>query len=116
MSTETKIKWGSGRSLPDGHRLFFNTAPHDSEYKAAIADDSGRFPEDTDDGILWLDFSRTLDVRSGDEQERESIAIPLIRADGSQTRTPTDAATMLHLSREFRWTIGVDNAFFYNVR
>ena len=34
--------------------------------KIAVADDSGRYPEDTDDGVLWLDDDRYLTV--GDKQ------------------------------------------------
>ena len=62
-----KYKWGVVEVLTDGHRLF----PEHEGVRFAIADDSGREPQDTDDGILWLDFSRKLMV------EKDHVAIPL---------------------------------------
>lgn len=43
---------------PGGHRLFFEA----ESSSWAIADRSGPTPESTDDGVLWLDFSRPLEV------------------------------------------------------
>lgn len=44
---------------PDGHRFFRHLANRDA---IAIADNSGDVPESTDDGILWLDHTRKIDV------------------------------------------------------
>jgi hypothetical protein len=50
---QTKPKWGGAYGLPSGHRLFYDTAA--GATRVAIADDSANQPQDTDDGILWLD-------------------------------------------------------------
>jgi hypothetical protein len=112
MNKIKTYKWdGAVTRLPDGHRIF-TTYERDFDggktYGVAIADDSGRFPETTDDGVLWLDVTRCLMVmrdNSDPDRPREHIAIPLVDENGNQTRTPSDAATILFLSREFGWTI-----------
>lgn len=53
-------KWGAGYPLPSGHRLFFDTAG--GAERAALADDSAKLPQDTDDGILWLDRDQCIIV------------------------------------------------------
>lgn len=101
MST-TSYKWeGAGTPLPDGHKLF---ETHDDGYGRAgwaIADESGPTPDQTEDGVLWLDYGRCL--RIGDSDALPTI--PLLTEDGTETRTPTDCATILMLSRMLRWTI-----------
>ena len=42
----------------NGHRLFMD----ESNGKVAIADNSGHFPDQTDDGALWLDFTRSIAI------------------------------------------------------
>ena len=90
-----KYKWGVVTMLPDGHRLF----PTTSCQYVAIADDSGREPQDCEDGILWLDRDRSLIVNGS------HIAIPVIDEGGEQSRTPSDVATILYLACEFNWSI-----------
>lgn len=61
-----KIKWQKNKIVRlefRGHRLFLEdrgpfAAPETCRW--AIADNSGRTPELTEDGILWLDFTRCL--------------------------------------------------------
>lgn len=106
-------RWSGPTNLPDGHRIFERQGPDGLE--RAIADDSGRTPELTDDGLLFLDPSRSLIVMA--EGEDEHLAIPLIDERGKRTRTPTDAASLLYLSREYGWTIHDEvRERFYNVR
>ena len=102
-----KYKWGVVTMLPDGHRLF----PTSTGNFIAICDDSGREPQDCDDGILWLDRDRALMI------DGTHCAIPVIDEGGKQSRTPSDPATLLMLAREYNWSI-VDQArdIFYNVR
>ena len=40
---------------PRGHRFF-----QAKDGRIAVADESGEFPQDTDDGILWVDFTRPV--------------------------------------------------------
>lgn len=97
----TTYKWTKAETLPDGHRIFATLTDDGLQY--AIADDSGDLPEQTDDGILWLDETRPLLVDRDDRTQYCSI--PLIDEDGKQTLTPTDVSTLLHLANQMRWMI-----------
>jgi hypothetical protein len=95
-------RWATPILLKDGHRLFPSEA--DPFKQVAIADSSGREPQDTDDGILWLDFERPLLVLR-QHFNSETCSIPLLCADDSFTRTLTDVSTLLYLSATFKWPI-----------
>ena len=95
-------QWEPVIPLPDGHRLF---PIRGNPFKwVAIADDSGRTPEDTDDGVLWLDYERPLMISK--DEGREHFSIPL-KSDtiGAHTRSISDASTLLYLSATFNWPI-----------
>lgn len=75
MNTATKVKpasswkWEHGLKLEaKGHRIFRDAR---DDFKApeqrgwAIADNSGNRPDTTDDGVLWLDFTRPIVVCVG---------------------------------------------------
>lgn len=115
-----KYIWNAPAELPDGHRLFYGATgddDHDAYNKVAIADDSGGLPQDTDDGVLFLDQSRPLYVGYEDQQQGRCFAlIPVVDLDGEGTHALSDAATILRLSREFRWTVSDRNIHYYNVR
>ena len=100
-----KNGWKQEETLPDGHRLFSKRT--DDGVKYAIADDSGATPEDTDDGILWLDSSRCLilDRDESFDPPREFMMIPLIDDNGKQTRTPCNVSTLLHLANTMDWYV-----------
>jgi hypothetical protein len=88
----TTVAWSEVERLPDGHRLFFY------EDMIAIADNSGRTPEVTDDGLLWLDFSRPLSLCG------RNCFIPI--NDGEREfATITDFTTVLMLSERYEWPI-----------
>jgi hypothetical protein len=93
-------------TLADGHRLFVTLNKRGG---ILIADESGRWPHETDDGELWLDMTRPLVI----DQEDLSGApitycmIPLRDEDGLATRTPTNPATILRLAALFGWRIQV---------
>jgi hypothetical protein len=53
---ENKYKWTLIVAAPNGHRFFKD----ERSGRISIADDSGTYPDETDDGVLWLDFSRKL--------------------------------------------------------
>jgi hypothetical protein len=61
----TKHNWEKIKHIPDGHKFFISRvcgfkAPE--QCACAIADDSGTNPENTDDGIIWLDFTRPISM------------------------------------------------------
>lgn len=104
-------KWlGSGTQLPDGHTIIETLdGPDGSAW--AIFDTSGRTPETSDDGVLWLDVTRCLNAST-----RHAPTIPLKNEGGERCSTRTDTPTLLYLSRLLRWTIEDETrGYFYNV-
>lgn len=107
---EHDYRWqGWGTPLPDGHRII-EGIDRDRQYRWAIMDNSGDRPEVTDEGILWLDRDRPLliateivDLVGG--HGIEHFQIPVITEDGRKAYTPTNARSILMLSRFMRWTI-----------
>jgi hypothetical protein len=102
-------KWMTEEELPDGHRLF-GTNTNDG-FAYAIADDSGKTPDQTEDGVLWLDSSRCLIVDKDEsfDPPREHLAIPVIDDNGKRSRTPSDMSTLLHLANMLGWQIEDQN-------
>jgi hypothetical protein len=107
-----------GTKLPDGHRIFRAAEPFSQAMHGylppslqrcpdggvwATADNSGGFPHTTDDGILWLDFSRDLNAGPSGG----SPGIPLLDKHGKECSTVTDTATLFELSAHFQWDINV---------
>ena len=87
--------WEPAFVLSDEHRLF--PLQGDPFKQVAIADNSGREPQDTDDGVL---------------------CIPVKRDDGERFSTVTNMSTMLYLSATFDWPIEdqLDNNTVYTVK
>lgn len=100
------FSWKFEGELPDGHRLFSTVFP-DNDVWYAIADDSGRTPEDTDDGVLWLDRKNRLIVEKDESftPAREYLAVPLVDSKGNRTRTTSNASTILHLANLLKWQV-----------
>jgi hypothetical protein len=90
--------------LPDGHRLFTN-----ARNQWAIADDSGYFPQDTDDGILWLDFSFKLRITNDPDGTGTFCSIPVTDESGKPNVVGTNAATIFHLAEAHSWAVSVNN-------
>jgi hypothetical protein len=99
------MTWTHQNPLPDGHVLFF-TDSIDHPDLIAIADGSGDTPEQTDDGVLWLDFSRPL-MLGRKPNSMDYGNIPLLTPDSEQTTTITDVATVFLLSSWFNWDVNV---------
>jgi hypothetical protein len=96
-------KWGIVTILPDGHRIF----PDRHSERVAIADNSGLTPQNTDDGILWLDFKRPLilGVDASFDPAREYHGIPVVDQEGNEARTGSNMSTLMWLSMTFDWPI-----------
>lgn len=72
-----------GKPTSGGHKYFRD---QDSG-RLALADNSGRLPEYTDDGILWVDTSRPVEVSLG-KNGRLYVEVPLIvERTGSKSKT-----------------------------
>lgn len=93
----TETLWRHVRGLPDGHRLF---KLEDRDWIIAIADESGATPDQTDDGVLWLDMHRPLEAGPSGH-----CLIPLIDAKGGESSTATDVQTLLMLAADYNWHI-----------
>ena len=99
--------WEPVIMLPDEHRLF---PLKGNPFKwVAIADNSGITPDQTDDGVLWLDFDRPLLIDADDVvtvPTQSILSIPVKRQrDGERFSTVTNMSTMLYLSATFNWPI-----------
>jgi hypothetical protein len=122
MTKTTSDRWTNPIKLPDGHRIFQQRYRKNDEPALelwnrinragghgvwAMADNSGHYPEDTDDGILWLDFTRDLSAGAPVTEDHDAITptIPLMDMRGMSVSTITDACTLLWLSLRFDWTI-----------
>lgn len=107
------IKWeGAGTKLPSGHTIIETNDDGTGVSRWAIFDQSGRTPETTHDGILWLDRERTIKAGT-----RHAPTVPVVSPEGATFSVPVDAPTMLRLSQMLRWTIEDDvRGHFYNVR
>src|SRR3954467_1988653 len=81
--------WNKPQMMPDGHRLF-----ESDENRYAIADESGFLPNNTDDGVLWLDFTRPLSVEVDNSfnPPREYFNIPLTTRPGKTLARPRTCA------------------------
>jgi hypothetical protein len=129
--TETTHLWTNETLLPDEHRIY-RLAPqvgvmkgtmnlhgvparllNDERGMWAVADNSGRFPDETDDGVLWLDFTTTIMLG---KMYDNSIHVPLISPGGKAGTFVTTAAGMLVLSDLFRWTMNADGGLYRAVR
>lgn len=99
----TETIWQRVRGLPDGHRLF---KLKDRPEMIAIADDSGETPDQTDDGVLWLDRHRPLIAPATDFVTGSSgCIIPLLDANGAKSTTVTDFQTLLMLAADYGWEV-----------
>lgn len=87
-----------------GHKFFAN-----EDGRIAIADWSGHYPHQTDDGPLWLDTSRAMNVwfRPG---ESVSIFIPLLNERGEQTATVSDIRTADFAQKVGKMRLETDSA------
>ena len=105
------IIWSKPVHLADGHRIF--QARYTDRW--AIADDSGSTPDQTDDGILWLDQTRPLKIETNVFEAKEYRFIPLLSPTGKESHAVTNMATMMYLSAHFVWRIEDENGSSWQV-
>lgn len=90
-------KWTKIKKLASGHRVF---RADDGRY--ALVDDSGDTPDQADDGVLWLDVNRALQLHT------DWLCIP-VRNHADQPYVvmtePRDLTIMVTLHT--RWPVGV---------
>lgn len=70
---EAEVSWTLVKSFrPKGHAYFV-----DQHGNYAIADNSGNRPEDTDDGVLYIDHDRALVVEKASLPLKGGVATPI---------------------------------------
>jgi len=96
------LAWTDMRRLPDGHRMFFTEDPR----RVAIVDNSGRTPELSDDGVLWINFDEPVAICG------RNCFIPIIDNEGRKYSTPTDFDTTFLLSQEYGMNLNLRGILF----
>lgn len=76
MTEMTKYVWNYLRTLASGHRIFQDARYPNDTSAYAVADESGRVPERTDCGVLWLNHQRPIMLSVAD------AAVPVLDDDG----------------------------------
>lgn len=82
-----------------GHKYFLDKFSG----KYAVADGSGYFPNETDDGILWLDTEKplTLDLYNGSPV----ISVPVKNIDNKDFYTGASVSEALNLINKFKFNV-----------
>lgn len=83
-------KWKKLFSIRGGHKYFRDEVTK----MIALADNSGPTPDQTDDGVLWLDFQRCVTIYT-DSSHRTWISVPVLQEyrPGSPVRQCTTGAS-----------------------
>jgi len=88
-----KERWDMVLKLPGGHKYFREKLTG----RIGVADHSGRYPEDTDDGELFLDTESGKMLTVGDTR----LWVPLVKLNGELTAMMEAAGDALVLSSMF---------------
>lgn len=87
-----------------GHKFFA-----DQDGRIAIADWSGHYPHETDDGVLWLDPGRPMSVWFRPDA-RVMVLIPLLNKRGEETSTVSDICTASVAQKLGKMRVETDSA------
>lgn len=98
MTAKTKSFWML--TLKVDHKYFTEFGPEGRTGRIGVADDSGKTPDDTDDGPLYLDRERPILISSDN-----NVRIPLRDADGKETATPGSFREALCVAERFKMEI-----------
>jgi hypothetical protein len=85
-----------------GHKFFA-----DPTGRIALADWSGDTPDQTDDGVIWLDTKRPIRINL--EDGRLHAFIPLLDRHGEQTYTVSDIRTADFAQKMGKMTVKVSS-------
>lgn len=76
MALNIKYKWKLELRVPLCHKWFSTTDPATGRRRIAVCDDSGELPDQTDDGLIWLDQEKPITV------DGTHVSIPGLRDGG----------------------------------
>lgn len=97
--------WELVMQVEDGHKYFLDRGSG----RIGVADQSGYFPHQTEDGVLWLDKTRSVRVEDGDHIH---IFVPLLCFDGTRSSTPVGVEEAVEVVRMFGLSLRVGSAVF----
>lgn len=92
------MTWTLILKLERSHRYF----RHD-DGRIAVADDSGRTPDTTDDGILWVDTTRPISI------DGAAVGIPLVRPNGDECSTTELRANAMRVALALKMRVRISN-------
>ena len=93
--------WHKIIGFNDGHRYFERTQGKDRG-RIGIGDQSGFFPDETDDGVLWLDQERPIVISM---KSRNYCSIPLVDPNGGKCSTVTNPYEALRVAETFQMQV-----------
>ncbi len=90
-------RWTYIAGWENGHKFFRDNVTG----LIGVADQSGYYPDETDDGVLWLDQTRP----SIPMNRTGSYAIPIFQPDGRRTCTPSSRAEARYCEDHFNFVV-----------
>ncbi len=96
--------WEILLNLKSGHRYFAEVVKHTRKPtgRIGVADNSGTYPDSTDDGVLYLDKARAINVGS------KWATVPLYRLNGDRIATGESLANAPLVAAKFGMKLVVD--------
>jgi len=109
-------KWKKLFKAKGGHKYFRDEITG----MIAVADDSGSTPDQTEDGVLWLDYKRCVCIAT-DKNGRTWITIPVLKESRyggpvTQSCTPASAHEAVEVCARFNMRLVLDGDRFVLVR
>jgi len=90
-ATNDGYTWVLVKSVPGGHKFYRNEA----NGRMAIADRSGRYPNQTDDGVLYVDKNRPISI-----SHDGYVCLPILNEAEQEYHTVIDIDQAVWLARE----------------
>lgn len=98
--------WSLELAVKDGHKYFRDAASGG----IGVADQSGHYPDETEDGVLWLDSGRPVTIEGGEGSTH--IFVPLRHSDGTKTSTPVSIREAILVIKKFCMSLWMDGCCF----
>lgn len=103
MTRPQKYQWRLLRAIPGNHRWFID----ELSGGIACADDSGKTPDETDDGVLWLNQPRYILLAESGGQRH--ITTPVIsERTGENSVIGSTIAELLYLMRAHKMELRIE--------
>lgn len=107
----TKYKWTKVFSIRGGHKYFRD----EISKRIGVADNSGSTPDQTEDGVLWLDLSRCVTIAT-DGNHRTWVTVPLLRENGERSATGASVQEAIEVVANFGMKLALQGERFVMIR